>query len=49
MTLTTREAAVLLTLSPRTLQRYRMRGGGPRFLRIGGECGMHALICWSGC
>ncbi len=34
--LTTREAATLLTLSPSMLQRYRVRGGGPRYLQIGG-------------
>ena len=35
MTLTTREAASLLTLSPSMLQRYRVKGGGPRYLQIG--------------
>ncbi len=34
--LTTREAAALLTLSPSMLQRYRVKGGGPRYLQIGG-------------
>lgn len=33
--LTTREAAALLTLSPSTLQRYRVKGGGPRYLQFG--------------
>ena len=33
--LTTREAAALLTLSPSMLQRYRVKGGGPRYLQIG--------------
>ncbi len=33
--LTTREAAALLTLAPRTMERYRVRGGGPRYLKIG--------------
>ena len=33
--LTTREAAALLTLAPRTLERYRVRGGGPRYLQFG--------------
>ena len=33
--LTTREAAALLTLSPSTLQRYRVNGGGPRYLQFG--------------
>ncbi len=36
MILTTREAAALLTLAPRTLERYRVKGGGPRYLKIGG-------------
>ena len=36
MILTTREAAALLTLSPSMLQRYRVKGGGPRYLQIGG-------------
>ena len=35
--LTTREAAALLTLSPSMLQRYRVKGGGPRYLQIGGS------------
>ena len=34
--LTTREAAALLRLAPRTLERYRVKGGGPRYLKIGG-------------
>ena len=33
--LTTREAAALLTLSLSTLERYRMKGGGPRYLQFG--------------
>ena len=33
--LTEREAADLLRLSPRTLQRLRDAGGGPRFIRAG--------------
>ena len=36
MILTTREAAALLTLSPSMLQRFRVKGGGPRYLQIGG-------------
>ena len=31
----TREAAALLGLSPRTLETYRWRGGGPAFSRFG--------------
>ena len=34
--LTIREAAALLTLSPRTLTRYRKKGGGPSYLEIAG-------------
>jgi len=33
--LTTTEAAAFLRLSPRTLERYRVEGGGPRFLKAG--------------
>ena len=33
--LTTREAAERLGLSPRTLERYRVTGEGPRFRKIG--------------
>lgn len=33
--LTTVEAAKYLRLSPRTLEDYRIKGGGPVFIRIG--------------
>jgi excisionase family DNA binding protein len=33
--LTTTEAARVLRVSPRTLERFRTSGTGPRFLRIG--------------
>ena len=33
--LTTRQAAERLGLSPRTLERYRVTGEGPRFRKIG--------------
>ena len=33
--LTTPEAAAILGLSPRTLERYRVTGEGPRFLKLG--------------
>lgn len=33
--LTTREAATLIHISPRTLEGYRLRGGGPPFYRVG--------------
>ena len=35
--LNTREAAEWLSLSPRTLDRYRVSGGGPVFHRFGGR------------
>ena len=35
--LTTRQAADHLGLSPRTLDRYRVSGGGPVFHRFGGR------------
>ena len=35
--LNTREAAAWLSLSPRTLDRYRVSGGGPAFHRFGGR------------
>ena len=35
MFLSTRKAAALLTLSPRTLDRYRENGTGPPYLRLG--------------
>ena len=31
-----REVAKLLQFSPRTLQKYRVTGGGPNFLKLGG-------------
>lgn len=33
--LTTAEAAAHLRLSPRTLQAWRLRGGGPRYRKLG--------------
>lgn len=35
--LKTRQAAALLGLSPRTLESYRCKGGGPAFFRFGGS------------
>jgi predicted DNA-binding transcriptional regulator AlpA len=32
--LTSREAAAFLRLSPRTLDRLRVEGGGPRYLKL---------------
>ena len=37
--LNTREAAEYLGLSPRTLDRYRVSGAGPVFLKLGGRVG----------
>ena len=33
--LSTRQAAELLNLSPRTLEHYRLRGGGPKYAKVG--------------
>ncbi len=33
--MTTAEAAALLRLSPRTLERFRVEGTGPRFIKAG--------------
>lgn len=33
--LTTKEAATYLRLSPRSLERYRVEGGGPRYFKAG--------------
>lgn len=35
--LTTREAAALVGLSPRTLEQYRVRGTGPRYVKTPGK------------
>jgi excisionase family DNA binding protein len=35
--LTTQEAADFLGVSARTLEGFRVRGGGPRFVKIGGS------------
>ena len=41
----TREAAALLGLSPRTLERYRVTGEGPEFSKLGGRvCNARADI-----
>ena len=36
--LSTEEAAVVLGLSPRTLEDIRSRGGGPEYLRLSRNC-----------
>ncbi len=35
---TEKQAAKLLSVSPRTLRNWRTRGGGPRFVKISGRC-----------
>ena len=44
------QAAVLLGVSPRALQAWRQRGGGPRFVRISSRCIRYRrrdLLMWS--
>lgn len=48
--LTTREAAKLINLSPRSLEGYRLRGGGPPFYRVGPRCVRYDvgdLLAWA--
>jgi len=33
-----KKAAALLGLSPKTLQKYRIAGGGPKFVHVSGRC-----------
>jgi predicted DNA-binding transcriptional regulator AlpA len=33
--MTEQQASKFLELSPKTLQKYRMQGGGPKFIKIG--------------
>lgn len=42
--LTERQAAEYLQLSPRTLQAWRLRGGGPAFVRISKRCVRYRLV-----
>jgi hypothetical protein len=46
--LTERQAADLLALSPRTLQAWRVRGGGPAFIKLGAAIryDADALAAW---
>ncbi len=46
--LTERQAADLLALSPRTLQAWRIRGGGPAFIKLGSAIryDAEALTAW---
>lgn len=41
---TEQQAADHLQLKPRTLQAWRVRGGGPRFVRISQRCIRYRLI-----
>lgn len=41
--LTTKEAARTLNLSHRTLEDWRLRGGGPPFIRLGAKAVRYAL------
>jgi predicted DNA-binding transcriptional regulator AlpA len=36
--LTEKQAAQLLGVKPKTLSDWRWRGGGPRFIKLGGFC-----------
>lgn len=36
--LTEQQAATLLNVNPRTLQKWRVKGGGPKFIRISRRC-----------
>ncbi|MBM3558759.1 MAG: helix-turn-helix domain-containing protein [Alphaproteobacteria bacterium] len=47
--LDTAEAAELLRVSPRTLERWRLTGGGPNFRRHGKQClyALADLVAWS--
>ena len=40
--LSTIEVAALLSIKPQTLRKWRMYGGGPRYVRLGGRVGYHA-------
>lgn len=43
-------AAELLSVNPRTLQQWRLRGTGPRFVRISSRCvryRFHDLFVWA--
>ena len=47
--LTTDEAALFLRLSPRTLEKQRVLGGGPRFRKFGARViyALHDLRAWA--
>ena len=47
--LTNEEAAEFLRLSPRTLEKRRMLGDGPRFRKVGRRViyALDDLICWA--
>lgn len=39
-----KQAAKLLNLSPKTLQKYRIIGGGPRFVHVSARCVRYRLV-----
>ena len=39
-----KQAAKLLNLSPKTLQKYRIIGGGPRFIRVSARCVRYRIV-----
>ena len=41
--LKTREAAIYLGISSRTLEAMRLRGSGPRYARVGSKCVRYRL------
>jgi len=45
----TKSAAVYLGLSPKTLEKYRVKGGGPQFYKLGRRClyTKEALDAWA--
>lgn len=48
--LTEREAARILTVSPDALRNWRLRGGGPKFVRVSSRCVRYRLadlIAWT--
>lgn len=47
--LTRAQAAALLTISPRTLEKWAVSGGGPRFIRLGARVGYlrSTVIAWA--
>lgn len=40
---TTKEAAKVLNISHRTLDQFRCRGGGPKFIKFGSRCVRYSI------